>query len=240
MYNGRKIICLIPARGGSKGISRKNIMKLEDKPLIAWTIQSAKQSNVLDKIFVSTDDEEIAEISKKWGAEVPFLRPKELALDTSPTIDTIFHTIDYFEKQGINFDYLVLLEPTSPLRKKDDIDNAIKRLVDNSHRTESLVSVGEIHMESPFIAKIVEGDFVKALLNKDSTRFYQRQQIPKTFFPYGVIYAATVKSLKNFKTFYQETTISYYIERWQNFEIDDIFDFYCIEAMMKQKRKDIE
>jgi len=99
MYKNKKIIVIIPARGGSKGVPRKNIKPLLGKPLIAWTIEQAKMSKHIDKLIVSTDDKEIAEISQKYGAEVPFLRPKELAKDESPTIDTIMHAINWFEEK---------------------------------------------------------------------------------------------------------------------------------------------
>lgn len=118
LENEQNIIAIVPARGGSKGLLRKNIKSLLGRPLIAWTIEQARSSRYIDKIVVSTDDKEIAKISKKYGAEVPFLRPKELARDDSPTIDAIMHAINWFEERGEYFDLVVLLEPTSPLRKK--------------------------------------------------------------------------------------------------------------------------
>ncbi|MDD4750086.1 MAG: acylneuraminate cytidylyltransferase family protein, partial [Methanosarcinaceae archaeon] len=105
------ILALIPARGGSKGLLRKNIIPLAGKPLIAWTIEQALECDYIDKLVVSTDDSEIAKISKDFGAEVPFLRPKELARDDSPTIETIKHAIEWFEKRNEHFDLFVLLEP---------------------------------------------------------------------------------------------------------------------------------
>lgn len=235
MYKDNKILGLIPARGGSKGLPRKNILPLYGKPLIAWTIEQALSSRYIDKVFVSTDDREIAEISKKHGAEVPFLRPEELARDDSPTIDTIAHTLNYFEQNNESFAILALLEPTSPLRKKGDLDNALRLLVDNLSITESIVSVGEVHMENPFITKVIDNGFVKPLIKKESHIIFQRQQLPKVYFPYGVIYAATSASLKKDKTFYQETTIPYFIERWQNYEIDDEVDFFIIEQLANLK-----
>lgn len=110
MYKHKKILCLIPARGGSKGLPKKNIRKLIDKPLIAWTIKQALASKYLDKIIVSTDDEQIAAVSRKYGAEVPFLRPHKLAADKAKSIDVILHALSYLEQQGMRYDYILLLE----------------------------------------------------------------------------------------------------------------------------------
>ena len=113
MYKDKTILAIIPARGGSKGLPRKNIKPLLDKPLIAWTIEQALKSRYLDEIIVNTDDDEIAEISRKYGAKIPFIRPKELALDNTPTFEVIEHTIKFYkENLKKEFDYVVLLEPT--------------------------------------------------------------------------------------------------------------------------------
>lgn len=233
-----KILAIIPARGGSKGLIGKNIMPLLGKPLLVWSIEQAKNSKYIDEIFVSTDDAEIAKTAENAGINVPVLRPPELARDDSPTIDTIFHVLDYYGQKGIYFDIVVLLEPTSPLRKINDIDDAIKKLLDNISNSESLVSVGEVHMENPYIQKKITNGVVCTLIDTSDT-YYQRQQLPTAYFPYGVIYMSTVNALRKYKSFYQDNTIPYQIDRWQNYEIDDIFDFYCIEAIMKQKIKEI-
>ena len=120
-----QILPLILARGGSKGLPKKNIKPLCGKPLIAWTIEQALGSHRIDAVVVSTDDTEIANQSKAFGAKAPFLRPKELARDDSPSVDAILHAVNWFESHGKHFDTVLLLEPTSPLRKSDDIDKAI-------------------------------------------------------------------------------------------------------------------
>ena len=124
MYKDRTILGIIPARGGSKGLPRKNILEMSGKPLVAWTIERAISSKYLDMVIVNTDDNEIANISVKYGAEVPFLRPEKLAGDKTPMIDVIIHTIDFLEEENKAFDYVALLEPTSPLRKIDEIGRA--------------------------------------------------------------------------------------------------------------------
>ena len=237
MINSKTILALIPARGGSKGLPRKNIKPLLGKPLIAWTIEQAKSSKYIDKVIVSTEGKEIAEISKVYGAVVPFLRPIELARDASPTSDAIIHALNWFEERGEYFDIVVLLEPTSPLRRETDLDSAIELFIENIDKVDSLVSVGEVHLENPYIMKKIEKGYVKPFI-EISENFYQRQQLPNIYFPYGVVYLSKVDAFKKYKTFYQERTIPYFIERWQNYEIDDLSDFICIEAILKSKSEE--
>ncbi|MGZ7108994.1 MAG: acylneuraminate cytidylyltransferase family protein, partial [Methanobacterium sp.] len=194
-----KILCIIPARGGSKRLTGKNILDLCGKPLIAWTIEQARASKYLDKIIVSTDDEEIARISREYGAEVPFLRPAQFAEDDSPTIDAIKHAIEFLKNQGELYDILVLLEPTSPLRKKDDIDKAINIFLKENYRSDSLVSLGKVHLEDPVIMKKVDSGLVKPFIDVN-----MHQSDFEAYFPYGVIYLSKIDKLLQNKTFYQE------------------------------------
>ena len=234
MYKNKNILALIPARGGSKGLPNKNIRPLLGKPLIAWTLEQASKSKYFDNIFVSTDSEKIASTANEYGVKVPFLRPAELADDDSPTSDAVLHALTTFERFGEIYDYVVLLEPTSPLRKSTDIDEAIKLLVENND-AESLISVGEIRLEHPAIAKKIgsDGFIVPYIQNIESV--YQRQQTDKAYFPYGVIYMSKVSSYKKHLTFYVKKTIPYFIERWQNFEIDDEIDFIVAEKLAAMK-----
>lgn len=233
MKDNKRILAIIPARGGSKGLPKKNIIELCGKPLIAWTIENALVSRYIDQIVVSTENQEIAEISKQYGAQV-VERPQELARDDSPTIDAIFQVINWFEKRREYFDIIILLEPTSPLRKEKDIDNAIELFSENIDKADSLISVGEVHLENPHITKKIENGYLRPLI-EIGKNVHQRQQLPKVFFPYGVIYLALTSALTEYKTFYQERTIPYFIERWQNYEIDDIYDFICIESILRKR-----
>jgi CMP-N-acetylneuraminic acid synthetase len=124
-----RVLTVVPARGGSKGLPGKNIKELIDKPLIAWSIQQGLASKYVNEVIVTTDSEEIADIAKRYGARVPFLRPAHLAQDTSSTKDVIIHLIDELEKIGEFYDYILLLEPTSPLRETSDIDLAFDSLI---------------------------------------------------------------------------------------------------------------
>lgn len=229
-----KIICIIPARGGSKGLPGKNVKDLRGKPLIAWTIEQAQKSKYIDTIFVSTDDPEIAAVSKTFGVEVPFLRPEYLASDSASSVDVVSHVLDYFETIGKCFDIIILLEPTSPLRKDNDIDTAIELLL-RIDTADGLISMGEVHMEHPMIVKkINSGGRIEPYI-KDVEKISRRQQADKAYFPYGVIYMIKNVVFRREKSFYTNNVIPYIIERWQNYEIDDIYDFYAIEALMTYK-----
>jgi CMP-N-acetylneuraminic acid synthetase len=238
MYQKQRIIFLIPARGGSKGLPGKNILSLEGRPLIGWTIRQCLEADLADRILVSTDDEEIARISMAEGAEVPFLRPAEHARDESPTLDAVLHALDWFEARGERFDFLGLFEPTSPLRKTGDICLGMKNLIEQSLSADAIVSVGKIHLENPFVCKTLQNGYLKPLLEPLSNQIHQRQQYPDVYFPYGVIYAIKVETLRQQRTFYPPKTLAFPIERWQNYEIDDQIDFLCVErvfSMMKTK-----
>jgi len=230
------ILGIIPARGGSKRLPKKNIKKLIDKPLIAWTIERTNSSKLLTKTIINTDDKEIAEVAQKYGGNVPFLRPKELATDEASSYDVIFHTIDFFEKKGEYFDYIALFEPTSPLRKDDDIDKALSLLIEKSDEADSLISLGEVHLENPLWMKKISNNFVQNYLNKEEMPA-RSQELERAYFPYGVIYASKISTLRKYRTFYQPKTIPYLVERWQNYEIDDYYDFVCIEAILKERGK---
>lgn len=229
MYKGKKILGIVPARGGSKGLYRKNIKLLLGKPLVAWTIEQAFNSSYLDRVIVSTDDREIAEISKKWGAEIPFLRPEDLAKDDTPVVDVIINLITNLKEK---YDVVVLLEPTSPIRKKNDIDNAVVKLISNYEEYDSVVSLGEIHLENPIFSKKIESNYVRSLFENNQI-VYRRQDSPKFYFPYGVVYVSKVESLLKYKTFYTHKTGYILIERFQCYEIDDIYDFLAVENILK-------
>jgi len=236
----RKIIAIIPARGGSKGLPGKNIKPLFGKPLIAWTIESAKKSKYIDRLIVSTDDKKIADVSKRYGLEVPFLRPKKYARDDSPASQVVLHTLDWFKKRGELFDIVILLEPTSPLRKGDDIDRAIKTFLNNFEKADALVGAGKIDSDTkhPYgSVKKIKNGFLEPFIKKNKV-FSLRQELPAAYSIYGGIYMSKVKNYERDKTFYTSRTIPYLIERWQHYEIDDIYDFICVEAILRRKLKE--
>ena len=230
MFEGHNIIGIIPARGGSKGLHRKNLRSINGSPLVVWTIKQALASGSLSKVIVSTDDQEIAEVSMSCGASVPFLRPKHLAQDDSPTIDAVIHLLENIAE---SFDAVCLLEPTSPLRKPSDIDHAISILENNLSSCDAVVSVGEIHLENPHFCKEISSNGF--LINSFSSGgYYQRQQVPRAYFPYGVFYGVKSEVIYLERTFYPKRTMPYLIDRWQNYEIDDELDLVLVETIMRR------
>ncbi len=236
MINGKRVIAVIPARSGSKGLPGKNIKPLCGKPLICWTIQTALKSRFIDELIVSTDSQEIADIAIAAGASVPFLRPISLASDTTPTIEVIEHALDYFRAQAVApFDYLVLLEPTSPLREDDDIDNMLAQLDAAADRFDAVVSVGEVS-EHPSIMKRLTADTIEPYC-PELPMALRRQDNAPAFFPYGVAYIAKISVLMAERTFYPERCTYYRIKRYQNYEIDDLYDFLAVENIMRHEWK---
>ena len=230
MIRGKKVLAVIPARGGSKGVPKKNIRLINGHPLIVWTVRQALASNHTTKVIVSTDDEQIAQVARSYGAAVPFLRPTELAQDDSPTIDAVLHVLNNLSE---SYDICCLLEPTSPLRKPCDIDESILLLESKWDTTDAVVTVGEVHLESPFVCKKISDEgYLDPVL--PAKKYHQRQQLPKTYFPYGVLYGAKVDTLILEHTFYPKRTRPYFLERWQNFEIDDELDLLIVETIMKR------
>jgi CMP-N-acetylneuraminic acid synthetase len=236
--NTEKVLGIIPARAGSKGIPGKNIKPIAGLPLITWTIRQALAAKMLEKAIVSTDDEEIAQIAREAGAEVPFLRPAEFAQDHSPTSDVVIHALDYFSQHGMEYEMVAILEPTSPLRKPSDIDRGIT-LLKQRRDAFSLVSVGEVHTENPLIVKKIEKGFVEPYPLGTKT-IYQRQQADAAFFPYGVLYLSRSDKFRELKTFYTDRTLPMLIERWQNYEVDDEVDFAIVSTLIQKYQSEIE
>jgi CMP-N,N'-diacetyllegionaminic acid synthase len=221
MINNKKILAIIPARGGSKGIPKKNIKLLKGKPLIAWTIEEAKKSCFLDKIIVSTDDEEIMKVAKKWGAEVPFLRPSELAQDDTPGIAPVLHALEYF----LDYEYVVVLQPTSPLRLAEDIDNAIYLCEKN--KSNFCVSVMESKIIPEWMFRINNRGVLEPL-NYIREIPYQRQKVKKTYVLNGAVYVGRKEALIKTQSFLTPETIPYIMPSKRSIDIDDIIDFeYC-------------
>ena len=181
------VLGVIPARGGSKGVPGKNIKPLAGKPLIAWTIDAAKQSKLLTHCIVSTDSEEIAEVSKKHGAQVPFIRPADLATDSARAIPVIQHALKEMEdREGITFDAVMMLQPTTPFRTAEDIDNAIQLLSDTG--ADSVISVVDVEGHHPARMKFMKGN---QLIDPDYCEEYEnqpRQELEPMYLRNGMIY----------------------------------------------------
>jgi len=232
MIANKSVIGIIPARGGSKGLPGKNSKLLCGKPLIAWSIEKAKKSRYLDIVMVTTDSSEIADIARQSGALVPFLRPADLATDHASTYDVIRHTLNYYHAtENRDFNYTVLLEPTSPLREDDDIDRMLETLDSHANDYDAIVSVGQV-TEHPSIMKRLDGEFMRPIC-PELARTTRRQDNIPAYFPYGVAYIAKTRVLLEENTFYTRRCMPFPIKRYQNYEIDDIYDWLCVESIMK-------
>jgi len=236
MITDKKVLGLVLAREGSKGLPGKNIKPLCGKPLIAWSIEAGLASKFIDDLVVSTDGYEIASVSEQYGAEVPFLRPPELASDGASSISAILHTLDYLEKNERCYDAVVLLEPTSPLREVADIDAALELLVEKN--SSSVVSVCAAEATHPsFMFKM--DAFTNKLFPFTGTQpnALRRQDIQPVYFLDGTIYCSTPKKIREENSFYHEETLAYVVPKWKSLEIDDADDFLMVEAIMKSRLK---
>lgn len=225
-----RILGIIPARGGSKGVPRKNIKLLGKMPLIEYTIHAAKQSKFLTDIIVSTDDEEIAIAAEISGCKPPFVRPSELAQDASTSIEVVQHAIDFFEKQTIFFDAVCLLQPTSPFREAGFIDAAIQKFIEK--QSDSLVSVLPVpHEYNPhWTFEETENGLLK-IATGDKTMIPRRQELPKAFHRDGSIYIAKTEAVKS-GSFYGNSIT--YIESNPDFyvNIDTMEDWKHAEELI--------
>ncbi len=229
-----KILALIPARGGSKGVPKKNIKLLKDFPLISYTIAAAKLSKKINKVVVTTDSQEIVDISLKYNAEVPFLRPSELANDSSNDIDFVVHALDWLENNE-NFipDLVVLLRPTTPLREVEYLDDAIEELIKNNKAT-SLRS-SHIVAESPFKWFSIKDDFYTPICDKynleDTSK--PRQFFPDVYIPNGYVDVLKIDFIKKNNSLYGSNILGYITPI--GYEVDTLDDFEYIEFQISKK-----
>ena len=234
MIAGKSVVAIIPARAGSKGLPGKNIRPLCGKPLIAWSIESARGSRYVDEVLVSTDGEDIARIAGQLGAAVPFRRPAELATDAATTLSAVQHALEHYRSLGRGFEVVALLEPTSPLREDSDIDSMLERLSSGWESFDAVISVGEVH-EHPSIMKRLRGPQLEPYC-AELERTTRRQETPAAYFPYGVAYIVKTAALLEEGTFYPRRCTYHLLKRYQSYEIDDLHDFLCVEAVMKHER----
>lgn len=229
-----EILGLIPARGGSKSIPHKNIVKICGKPLISYTFEAAQASEHLSRIILSTDDEKIAAVGKQWNIEVPFLRPLKFSTDDSPMIDVVLHTLSWFqEKENYVPDLILLLQPTSPLRNTKHIDEALELFLKSD--ADSLVSVVDVpHNYNPVSLMKKESGKLKPFLSGEGFRVLRRQDKPKVYARNGpaiLIMRRTV--LENTRTLYGES-IQPYIMGWpESIDIDSPYELALVQCILK-------
>ena len=230
------IIGLICARGGSQGVPRKNIRLLAGKPLIAHSIEFALASKMIDRTIVSTEDEEIAKIARDYGAEVPFMRPVELAQDHSSSIAVVEHAISWLGEHEKKIPgYVMLLQPTSPFRTDTDIDEVVK--ISREHKRAAVVSLTESCCH-PFLTKRIleNGSLVDFSDESSKQSDLSRQRLPRAYKINGSIYLNSCESLLHDKTFFPKETFAYIMPKERSIDIDTEYDFYLAELILKNKK----
>ncbi len=232
-----EVLGLITARGGSKGIPRKNVLPLAGKPLIAWTIEAARDSVTVGRTIVSTDDDEIADVCRNWGAEVPFMRPRELAQDDSPHLAAVLHALEWVEtNEGSRPDYVLLLQPTSPLRTAEDIDAAVRLSEDKGADGVLGVSAVKAH---PYQLREIAADGTLTEFIADSpppgTSQTRRQAFPDVYSVNGAIYLMRGDVLVEEKTFQPRRTFPYVMPLSRSLQIDEPWDMHVANLILEDR-----
>ncbi|MBM3910898.1 MAG: acylneuraminate cytidylyltransferase family protein [Thaumarchaeota archaeon] len=225
-----QILAIIPARGGSKGIRNKNIRILGGKPLIAHTIIAAKKSKYINKVIVNTDDKKISNISRSYGANVPFLRPRKLARDNSSTIEVVKHTLEFLRNnESYVPDIIVILQPTSPFRTVKLIDSSIEKLKKTD--ASCVLTVTKI-IKHPFSSFLLKGNTLKPF-KRNFSNYDQRQKYPALYFPTGEVYTFWYKTLENHGSIYGKKIKPIIINAETAIDIDTPFDLFISEMISK-------
>ncbi len=228
MFKSKKILAVIPARGGSKGIPKKNIKPAGGKPLIAWIIEAAKKSKYIDRLILSSDDNEIISEAKKFGCEVPFIRPYDLARDDSSASDVILHALNEVGE----YDYVMLLQPTSPLTITKDIDGCIQFCINSNAK--SSVSVTEPAKSPYWMFNMGKGNKLIPVLGEKYLK-KPRQELPIVYLPTGAIYIAESEWFLKNKSFYSESTLGFIVPQERSIDIDSDIDWKLFESVIKKK-----
>lgn len=224
-----KHIAVIPARSGSKGLKNKNIMELNGKPLMAYTIEAALSSGIFDCVHVSTDSEMYAEIAREYGADVPFLRLKELSGDTISSWDALRYVMERYQELGREFEYVTLLQPTSPLRNAKDIENAYK--IFEEKNADAVISVCELEHSIQICNTLGDNQSMYRFI--DSNKIGARQ-LGETFYRLnGAIYMQKSEMLMNHQNLYNENSYAYVMDKIHSIDIDDAFDFRMAQMAME-------
>lgn len=237
MYKGKKILAIVPARAGSKRLPNKNIKSLCGKPLIGWSIEAGASSSYVDKVIVSTDSDEIASVSKQFGADIPFLRPSELATDTASSFDVVKHSLDFFSSNGELYDVVVLLQPTSPLRNSIDLDKAIEFYL--SKKANSVTSVCEVE-HSPLWSNVLPENFSMRNFIRKSIKGKNSQGLKKYYRLNGAIYICNIEAFLIEKTFISsKRSFAFIMEQQSSVDIDTELDFIVAEAILSNRLKSV-
>lgn len=228
-----RVLGLVPARGGSKGLPRKNVRLLAGKPLLQWTAEAALAATRLDRVVLSTDDEEIADVGRRCGLDVPFLRPAELARDDTPTLPVVRHALSRLEERGPAYDAVCLLQPTSPFRSARDIDACVDLLEDSG--ADSVVTTLRVPSEyNPHWVYLRQGDGSLRLATGESQPIARRQLLPPAFHRDGSVYVTRRSAIVDGDSLYGARVVGFELDATRSVNIDDLADWRRAEAMLAE------
>jgi len=226
-----KVLGIIPARGGSKGIPRKNLVPLAGKPLLSYTIHAAQTSSRLTRAVLSSEDDEIVNVGRSYGIDVPFVRPAILATDEARSVEVAKHALQFVEnEQGTTYDLVCLLQPTCPLRTASDIDRAITELEESD--ADSIVSLAPIEDPHPFKMMRINDGLIHPLFPDQWHESLRRQELPPTFYLNGAIYCVRREVLLDRSSLWGKKTLAYIMPAERSVNIDSIVDVKLAESLL--------
>jgi N-acylneuraminate cytidylyltransferase len=226
MIDGRSVLAIITARGGSKGLPGKNIADVGGKPLIAWTIEAAHGSKFIDRTVLSSDDDAIIAVAQNFECEAPFVRPAELATDTSPSVDAVIHALDQISGA---YDYLVLLQPTSPLRVAEDIDGTIEKC--HTAGAPACVSGCEPAKSPYWMFHLGDDGTLRPVIESEELKS-RRQDLPAVFAPNGAVFVARVPWYRQHLTFFGPDTVAYVMPPERSVDVDSALDLALVTTLL--------
>jgi CMP-N-acetylneuraminic acid synthetase len=230
----RNILGVIPARGGSKRVTNKNIREVGGKPLIAHSIDQTENSEILNQIIISTEDDEIREVAESYGGNVPFERPQKLATDTASSSDVVLHALDWFRDRNETFDIVAMIQTTTPFRTPEDIDEALRKLMKSD--ADSVVSVSEFDVPPVWAVTKNDEGFLSSYIEEGymwGDEVTRSQDTPTLYHPNGAIFAAHVPEFRYQGGFYTECTLGYEMPRRRSIDIDDPIDLEIARALFE-------
>lgn len=231
MIKSEKVLAIVPARSGSKGLPEKNLRIMHGKPLVAYPILSALNSKIVDFVYCSTDSSEIAEQAKSFGADVSYLRPSNLSDDYATSVDVIRDAIIHFANRGLSFEYVIMLEPTSPLTTSSDIDHGFHSLKNESINFDSAISICESLSGHPHFTFLRDDDGGIKPYMGFPWNFLRRQDLSSAYFQTGSFYISKVDKLMESGSFITSRTLGIIVPKVKSFEIDDLIDFIIVERI---------
>jgi N-acylneuraminate cytidylyltransferase len=226
MIQGRSILAIIPARGGSKEVPRKNLREIAGKPLISWAIEEGRKSQYIDRLILSSEDPEIISMARSWSCEVPFVRPAELARDETPGIEPVLHALRVLPEK---YDYIVLLQPTSPLRLAEDIDGCLETCL--CHHAPACVTVTEVDQSPFWMYRLDTSRHLVPLIDQKSLPS-RRQDLPQVYTLNGAVYVAQTTWLQQQRTFLTNETVAHIMPRERSLDVDTELDLKICESLI--------